>query len=230
MPRYKVLMVDDHAMVREGTRMLLAQRGLDCELREAGTLGEALAKLAAEPDIAWVMLDLGLPDVAGIAALDRLRQAAEHVPVVVISAAEDRALVLECINHGAMGFIGKSATGDALVDALKLVFAGGVHLPAALFGKPGPAPVPAEEAARAAKARELTRLGLTSRQIEVLDLMVQGLSNKVIAERLGLSEATIKTHVAASLRALNVKNRTQAVFVLARFWQASGAKAAPDDA
>jgi DNA-binding NarL/FixJ family response regulator len=230
MSRRKVLMVDDHAMVREGTRMLLAQGGLDCELVEAGTLRDGLAVLARHADIDWVMLDLGLPDIAGIAALDRLRQEHEDVPVVVLSASEERALVLECINHGAMGFIGKSATGDALVQALRLVFAGGIHLPPALFGTPATAPPPLEDAVLAAKEEELLRLGLTPRQIEVLDLMVQGLSNKAIAGRLTLSEATIKSHVAASLKALNVRNRTQAVFVLAKWRHVPGARPGPGDA
>jgi DNA-binding NarL/FixJ family response regulator len=223
-------MVDDHAMVREGTRMLLEQRGLDCELLEAGTLAEALGVLERNSDIEWVLLDLGLPDARGTAALDRLRQAHENVPVVVVSASEDRALVLECINHGAMGFIGKSATGEALVEALRVVFAGGIHLPLSLFGAPPNHPAPPEEAVLAAKEQELLRAGLTPRQIEVLDLLVQGLSNKAIAARLGLSEATIKSHVAASLKALNVRNRTQAVFVLARWRHVPGARLGPSDA
>jgi len=223
-------MVDDHAMVREGTRMLLEQRGLDCELLEAGTLAEALGVLERNPDVEWVLLDLALPDARGTVALDRLRQAHESVPVVVVSASEDRALVLECINHGAMGFIGKSATGEALVEALRVVFAGGIHLPLSLFGTQASLPAPAEETVLAAKEQELLRAGLTPRQIEVLDLLVQGLSNKAIAARLGLSEATIKSHVAASLKALNVRNRTQAVFVLARWRHVPGARLGPSDA
>lgn len=229
MPRRKILLVDDHVMVREGMRMLLDQRGLDAELIEASTLGEALAALAAQPDTAWVILDLGLPDARGVVALAELRQKHPTVPVVVVSASEERALVLECINQGAMGFIGKSATGAALMDALRLVFAGGIHLPASLLGQPSRAPAAPEDAVLAAKQRELARIGLTPRQIEVLDLMVQGLSNKVIADRLGLSEATIKSHVAATLRALNVKNRTQAVFVLARLQRGAGADPGPND-
>lgn len=229
MARRKILLVDDHAMVREGMRMLLDQRGLDADLVEASTLREARAALHAHPDTSFIILDLGLPDARGVASLAELRHEHPNVPVVVVSASEERALVLECINQGAVGFIGKSATGAALMDALRLVFSGGIHLPASLLGRPASAPAAGEDAALAAKQRELSRLGLTARQIEVLDLMVQGLSNKAIAERLGLAEATIKSHVAATLRALNVKNRTQAVFVLARLQAGGGAELGPTD-
>jgi len=213
-------MVDDHAMVREGTRMLLEQQDMGCELLEAGSYAEAASLLLTHGDIDWVLLDLGLPDSTGMSALVRLRKEHATVPVVVLSASEERALVLECINRGAMGFIGKSSTGASLVAALRLVFSGGVYLPPALFDRTASAPAPLESTIMTARTEELLRMGLTPRQVEVLDLLVQGLSNKLIASRLQLSEATVKTHVAASLRALNVKNRTQAVFALAKWSQA----------
>lgn len=221
-PKRKILLVEDHAMVREGMRLLFEQQGLECDAVEVGSLAEATKLLSEQHDFDWVLLDLGLPDAGGITALDRLRSAHPDVPVVVLSASEDRVLVLDCINRGAMGFIGKSANGAALIDALRLVFNGGVHLPPALFGTPAPAPPTPFVVATDA---ELARLGLTPRQIEVLSLLVQGLTNRHIAARLGLSEATVKTHVAAGLRALNVKNRTQAVFALAR-WQSTKRPAA----
>jgi DNA-binding NarL/FixJ family response regulator len=212
----KVLMVDDHAMVREGTRLLVAQQELGCELLEAGTWAEAKQLLAGTSGLDWVLLDLALPDVDGLAALGELRAGHPDVPVVVLSASEDRAVVLECINRGAMGFIAKTSSGKELADALRVVFAGGVYLPPSILGKPTPSRPP-EGGVMAAKREELAELGLTPRQIEVLELMVQGLSNKSIAQRLELAEPTVKTHVAAGLRALNVKNRTQAVFALAKW-------------
>ena len=212
----RVLMIDDHAMVREGTRLLVAQLGLGCELLEAGSFAEAKRMLGASSDIDWVFLDLGLPDIDGMQALRRLREEHPAVPLVVLSSSEDRTIVLECINRGAMGFIAKASSGAELAAALKLIFAGGVYLPPALLGRVAPA-VDAASTIMAAKRDELARLGLTPRQIEVLELMVQGLSNKLIATRLSLSEATVKTHVAAGLRGLNVKNRTQAVFTLANW-------------
>jgi len=215
MPKTKILIVDDHAMIREGVRLLLEEQRLDAEVVEAGSLAEGLRRLEEHRDFDWVLLDLGLPDAGGLTALDRLRRVEAAPPIIVLSASEERGMVLECINRGAMGFVGKSSTGAAFVEALRLVFAGGIHLPPAIFGR-----APTEGVARPSGpgAREaLGRLGLTPRQCEVLELLVQGLTNKHIAARLGLSEATVKSHVAASLRALNVRNRTQAVFALARF-------------
>jgi DNA-binding NarL/FixJ family response regulator len=223
MSQLKILMVDDHAMVREGIRLLLDKQGFDCALLEAGSCADAVTFLEQHGDVNWVLLDLGLPDMAGIDALRLLRKRFAEVPLVVLSGSEDRALVLECINRGAMGFIAKSSSSTELIHALDVVFAGGVYLPPQLFGQISPAhPLPAK-AVIATTQNKLSRLGLTERQIQVLELLVQGLSNKHIANRLDLSEATIKTHVAASLRALNVKNRTQAVFSVAKFGQLTGA-------
>jgi DNA-binding NarL/FixJ family response regulator len=213
MSRRTLLLVDDHAMVREGLRALLQAPGADCDLLEAGSCAQALAILADRGDVQWILLDLGLPDSRGIEALETLRRRHPEIPVVVVSGSEDRALVLECINAGAMGFVGKSAGGADLLQALEHVFAGGIYLPPALFAAAAPRPAKKKPAAGIGPA--LSRLGLSPRQSQVLELMVQGLSNKLIASRLGLSEATIKTHVAAGLRALNVRNRTQAVFTLA---------------
>ncbi|MDF3069557.1 MAG: LuxR family transcriptional regulator [Polyangiaceae bacterium] len=221
----KVLMIDDHAMVREGTRLLFAQQDLACDLVEAGSWTEARRLLDGSSDFDWVLLDLALPDVDGMLALAELRGHPSGVPVVVLSSTEDRAVVLECINRGAMGFIAKASSGAVLADALRVVFAGGVYLPPAILGKSSPPREPAQ-AVMAATREELTRLGLTPRQIEVLELMVQGLSNKLIAKRLQLAEPTVKTHVAAGLRALNVKNRTQAVFALAKWRPGQGPLAA----
>jgi DNA-binding NarL/FixJ family response regulator len=217
----KVLMVDDHAMVREGTRLLIAQQGLGCELLEAGCWADARRILVSTPGVDWVLLDLALPDVDGMQALTELRSQHRGIPVVVLSSEEDRTVVLECINRGAMGFIAKASSGTVLADALRIVFAGGVYLPAGIVGKSSPPRAP-EQGVMAATREELAGLGLTRRQIEVLELMVRGLSNKLIAARLQLAEPTVKTHVAAGLRALNVRNRTQAVFALARWRPGQG--------
>jgi DNA-binding NarL/FixJ family response regulator len=216
-----VLMIEDHAMVRQGIRLLLEQQLPDCRALEASSFAEAKRILEGKPALDWILLDLGLPDRVGVDALSELRAAHPELPVVILSASEDRALVLECIHRGASGFIGKSAPAGVLGEALRLIVAGGVYLPPSLFGQ---AAVPAErsESVLSNRRDELARRGLTPRQIEVLELLVQGLSNRVIASRLNLAESTVKTHVAAGLRALNVKNRTQAVFALATWGSGPG--------
>jgi DNA-binding NarL/FixJ family response regulator len=225
--RRSVLLIEDHAMVREGLELLLGTVLPECTLAGASSFAEATRLLqgSATPD--WLLLDLGLPDIAGIDALSRLRREYAHIPVVVLSSSEERELVLECINRGAVGFIGKSSNGSELSEALRHIFAGGIHLPPALFSGRAKAPASATKVL-ATKRDDLARLGLTPRQIEVLELLVQGHSNKLIAERLELSEATVKTHVAAGLRALNVKNRTQAVFALATWGYSTHGRGATD--
>ncbi len=222
-----VLLIEDHAMVREGLHLLLEKVLPECTVVGASSWAEAKRLLQGSEPLDWVLLDLGLPDIGGLDALSLLRKDHAALPVVVLSSSEERALVLECINLGAMGFIGKSSTGNELAEALRHIFAGGVHLPPALFGSAPAAPAPTG-AVLATKRDDLERLGLTPRQIEVLELLVQGLSNKLIAERLELSEATVKTHVAAGLRALNVKNRTQAVFALATWRYSTHGRGAPN--
>ena len=129
------------------------------------------------------------------------------MPVLVLSATHDRATVEHALDLGAMGFIPKTANTRVLLEALQLVLSGGVYVPT----ESGPA--------NGFRARAVTRpeqLGLTLRQADVLKLLVQGKPNKLICRDLQLSEGTVKVHVSAILRALNVRNRTQVVIELAR--------------
>ena len=216
MSHLKVLIVDDHAMFREGIRLLLVKQAFDCDLLEAGSCAEAFKLMVHHENLDLVLLDLALPDMAGIDALDLIRERFPNVPVAVLSGTEDRALVLETINRGAMGFIGKSSSGTDLMNALAIVFTGSVYLPPTLLGQSIAKQQPAPELVARSTKHQLAEKGLTERQIEVLELMVQGLPNKLVARQLNLSEGTVKTHVASALRALNVKNRTQAVFAVAK--------------
>jgi DNA-binding NarL/FixJ family response regulator len=219
MRRVKVLLIDDHILFREGLRLLLDRLEFDCELLEAGCCAQGFALMENCDDMDLVLLDLGLPDMCGMTALQVLRKRFSSTPVVVLSGLEDRTVVLEAVNRGAMGFISKSSSGANLVGALELVFGGSVYLPPSLFQRSDSLQAFSPQAAIAMTRARLSGIGLTARQIDVLQLLVQGLPNKLIARELELSPATIKTHVAAGLRALNVRNRTQAVFALARLSQ-----------
>jgi DNA-binding NarL/FixJ family response regulator len=215
----KVLLIDDHALFREGLRLLLQRMDAGFEVLEAGHVDAALQAMDRHPDVALVLLDLGLPDMAGVDALSLMRTQHPGIPVVVISAQQDRPCVLEAINRGAMGFIPKSSDSGLLTHALQLVLAGGVYIPlSALVDAPGAMDTAdaASPAGLQAQTERLQALGLSARQIEVLVQMVQGLPNKMIARKMGLSEATVKSHVAATLRALRVANRTQAVLAVGK--------------
>jgi DNA-binding NarL/FixJ family response regulator len=208
----KILLVDDHVLFRAGMRHLLRQLHEALELDESSNHAEALSRLALK-SYDLVLLDLGLPDLAGLAALDSLRLTAANTPIVVISADEDARLVRAAIEHGAMGFIPKSSTPELLIHALGLVLARGVYLPQALLDNP-PAGKNPNRPQDGAQPPPLA--GLTSRQMEVLRGIILGKSNKIIAQELNLSDATVKAHLTLTFRALGVSSRTEAIYVAAK--------------
>ena len=202
----KTLLVEDHAMVRESLLLLLDQR-LPCyRWRDAGTLAAALRLLHSEPDINLLLLDLDLPDSRGLDTLKRVREAAPEVPVVVLSASDDDGSVLACIDHGAAGFLSKTVHAAQLVDGIRSVLEGGVALPAILSR----ASIPTVHGA-------LLVPEFTDRQRDVLRLLIAGHSNKLIARELGLTDATVKTHLQLVYRKLDVESRTQAVLAVAHW-------------
>lgn len=206
----KILVADDHALFREGLHYVLAGLGNDVEIFEARDGAEALALAAARPNLDLVLLDLAMPGMDGFAGLRALRTRIPAVPVVILAASEDSADVRLALNGGAMGFIPKSSTSSVMLNALRLVLAGGVYLPPAFLEKS------TRRGATESTAPTLDALGLTTRQQDVLKLLGQGQSNKEIAQALGLAEGTVKLHVSAILKALDVDNRTQAVITAAR--------------
>jgi len=206
----RILIVDDHALFRQGLRFLLRDLDGALEIAEAGDCAQAVA-LAAQPfDV--VLLDLHMPGVAGLAALETVRQAFEASRIVVLSGEEDPRQIRRAIDAGAVGFIPKSATPEVLLSALRLVLADGIYLPTvALRGVDEPEPVEAR-----AMTDDRLRETLSDRQVDVLQKAVQGKANKVIARELGISEGTVKAHLSAAFRALGVHNRTEAVYAAAR--------------
>ncbi|SEO84954.1 two component transcriptional regulator, LuxR family [Rhodospirillales bacterium URHD0017] len=216
----KILVVDDHVLIREALRGLFKELRPEATVLEAPDAARTMQLLAEQPDIALVLLDLSLPDRDGLALLAEVHGRHPGIPVVVLSGFADRANVVRALDHGALGFIPKSAGREVMTSALSLVFSGGVYIPPEILG-PGP---------NAGRAKATPGdLGLTERQVDVLALMMQGKSNKAICRRLDLAEPTVKNHVTAILKALGVSNRTEAVLaVSARGWQFSGRHAGAD--
>jgi DNA-binding NarL/FixJ family response regulator len=207
----KVLLIDDHSLFRDALSLLLKTRVPGLEVHHAGSLAEALQTLAGDPTLKLALLDLTLPDSTGVEAVRRLKAAAEHVTVVVISADERPETVLEAIDAGATSFIPKTARKAVLDDALVTVFDGGVYVPQQTLTDVAPLQPTADE------------LDLSPRQLDVLRLLVAGKSNKLICRELDLSESTVKTHLLAIFRKLDVENRTQAVVAAARIGLRLGA-------
>ena len=204
----KILVIDDHPLIQEALQHVLAALDPGLELLQAHDASEAHAVLSREPDADLIILDLTLPGCDGFVLLGELRHEWPGMPVLVLSATHDRATVERALDLGAMGFIPKTANTRVLLDALRLVLSGGVYVPSDAPGISG--------TVRPRTAIKPEQLGLTLRQADVLKLLVEGKPNKLICRDLRLSEGTVKVHVSAILRALNVRNRTQVVIELAR--------------
>jgi DNA-binding NarL/FixJ family response regulator len=194
----KILIADDHALFREGLRHILMQLDRDVTVLEAANHDATAKLLAQHQDADLALVDLNMPGREGTEALSELLAGSPTVPVVVLSASEHRRDMRRALDAGAMGFIPKSETAHVMLSAVRLVLSGGVYIPPALVkGEMSAAPD--------GGAGELT-----PRQRDVLERLIQGKPNKEIGRELGLSEATVKVHVTAIFRTLNVSNRTQA--------------------
>jgi DNA-binding NarL/FixJ family response regulator len=208
----RALIVDDHPLIRAALAQVL--RDLQATQVDAAAdcaAGLALAADGDEPEL--VVLDLHLPgQPSGLPAVKAWRQRFPALPLVVLSADQDRPTMLAVLGAGAAGFIPKSTPHEVMVAALRLVLDGGRYVPPELLAadtaRPRALPAPAR--------LDPATLGLTPRQAEVLRLLARGVSNKVIGRELGLAERTVKTHVTAVIRALKVSSRTQAALEAAR--------------
>jgi DNA-binding NarL/FixJ family response regulator len=211
----KILVVDDHVLIREALRGVLRElKGESTAILEAPDAAEALRRIEQDADVDLVLLDLNLPDRDGLDVLHELGARWPTLPVVVLSAFQDRDKVARALDLGAVGFIPKSARREVMCGAFNLVFAGGIYVPPEVLERRPHAGVGVAGRRRFAAATSGDALGLTERQAEVLALMMQGKSNKLICRALGLAETTVKIHVSAILRALNVTNRTEAVIAV----------------
>ncbi len=207
----KILVVEDHAMVREG--LLQALHGLepDTQLAGAADAEEALQYLGDQADVDLVLLDLMLPGTSGMALLGVLRKRFPDIPIVVLSALDDQDTIARTLRQGAAGFISKSSSTGVMLDSLREVLAGGICLPPGMRE-------PGSEGASSRRKETGWRYKLTQGQMRVLQLLVQGKTNRQIAELLGVTEGTVKLHVTAIFKAMNVANRSQALLLAKKQW------------
>lgn len=184
--------------------------------------GRQMAKfIAEEPQIDLLLLDLNLPDQDGLSILRDLREHHPEITVVVLSGFQDRETVRRTLRLGALGFIPKNTERDVVLNALRLVLSGGIYIPVQALDGAEPCAAPNGSAASAAdlRGRLPPRLGLTDRQVDVLALVMEGKSNKVISRALGLAEHTVKNHMTAIFKALQVTSRTEAVIAVGKLSQ-----------
>lgn len=194
----KLLVVDDHSIVREGLAALLQTLGPDANVIGAGDGPRAIEIAEQEAGIDVVLLDLALPGMDGMKVLEVLGQRRPGLPVIVLSASEEPANVRRAIGMGALGYVPKSASPETLIAAIKFVLGGEIYIPRFMLGGAG-------------KAAAASLPPLTPRQSDVLGALCRGLPNKQIARDLNMSEKTVKAHITMIFRVLGVSNRTQAV-------------------
>lgn len=209
----KILLADDHALIREGFERTLTALEQDMTFVHAGDRESVLAQLETHQDTDVILLDLFMPGVNGFDLLSEVCDKYSNIPVIVISGTEDPRYMRKSIDNGASGFIPKSAPTDIMMSAIQLVRNGGVYIPADMLQKKATATNTAGKAPSQTLTNEIREAAtkLTARQQEVLELMGRGMSNKEIARALNISDHTIKIHVAAVLRLFNAANRTEAV-------------------
>jgi DNA-binding NarL/FixJ family response regulator len=212
----KVLIIDDHPLVFEAMRNVLT--AMDRRTRIiAATHGEdGLVQAREHSDLDLVILDLMLPGVGGMAVLSDLRREFIALPVVVLSSTSERETVERAIRRGASGFITKATPKAAMIEAIRKVLAGEIVVPSeTMLGRaatPAEAARPPSGAARrlsSLQRRNARKLGLTTRETEVLDRLLTGDSNKNIGEALGLAESTVKAHCSTIFRLMRVGSRSQ---------------------
>lgn len=205
----KILIADDHDLFRAGFGMVLNELGEETQLIQAANLTEAMACAQAEPTLDLALLDINMPAMNGVVGLKQFRGQFPEVPVVIVSGSDELLDVQQMLGAGAAGFIHKATAPTVMLSALRLVLAGGVYVP--------PHAMRLEPAKSNAPASTQARMGwegkLTGRQMEVLRLLALGKPNKLIARDLDLSEGTVKIHLSAIFRILDVNNRTEAVLV-----------------
>jgi DNA-binding NarL/FixJ family response regulator len=189
----KILIVDDHALFRDGLKYVLNALGDDISIFEASSSSASITLLKANPDIDLLLVDLNMPGERGLAVLKECRINYSMIPVVVVSGSKLKQDIQQAMDMGAMGFISKDINSRLMINILQLVLSGGLYFPQIISSD--------------------DKALFTPKQREVLEFIVEGLSNKVIAANMGIAEATIKMHVTAIFKILEVTNRTQAAMI-----------------
>ncbi|MEM1284467.1 MAG: response regulator transcription factor [Pseudomonadota bacterium] len=217
------IIADDHPLFRDALKTIVASRFDGARISEAGDIDAVTELLQTGTDVDLVLLDLNMPGVRGFSGLMYLRAQYPGVPVCIVSATEDQAIIRRSLDFGAAGFMPKSLGVDQISAGIEAILDGDIWTPEDLDLSNAP-----DDDEAAALAKRLS--SLTPQQVRVLMMLSQGLLNKQIAYELGVSEATVKAHVSAILQKLNVESRTQAVIAASRIemgnWQEAVAELA----
>ncbi len=204
----KTLLADDHPLMREGVRQVLAQLEPSVEIIDAHDYPSLFAQTALHSDLDLALVDLNMPGLVGMQGISQFRQLFPDIPLVVLSASESSHDIRSVLEAGALGYIPKAASTEVMLDALRRVLAGDLYVPQCVQET--------ADRSRPPLLPDTVLDELTGRQREVARLLGHGFTNKAIGSMLGMTENTVKVHVAAIFRALGVTNRTEAVLVMQR--------------
>ena len=202
----EILIADDHPLFRDALKRAVGQAVPDARLIEVEDVAGLHGAVETHPDLELLLLDLQMPGASGFSALVHIRRMHPGLPIIVVSAHEQAAVIRRAMAHGASGYIPKSTSADRIVTAVLKVLDGDLWFPPDLHGRSET--LHADEAGAAAQVSELT-----PQQFRVFTMIAHGLLNKQIAWELGVSEATVKAHMTAIMRKLGVSNRTQAALL-----------------
>lgn len=203
----RIILIDDHALFRTGLGELLGRRDIDV-VAAVGDGQEGLKRAAElKPDV--ILLDLRMPNMSGVSVLQKLRDEGLEMPVVILTTSNEERDLVECLRSGAQGYLLKDMEPDALVTALRDIVDGKTIIAPELAGVLAKV-VTSGETPPEEDAKPSQFSSLTAREREILCLLAEGQSNKVIARNLGISDGTVKLHVKAILRKLSVHSRVEA--------------------
>ena len=212
--KFWILVADDHALVRGGLAQLVKLVENNVEVVETNDYKQTLEHLSQDQVVDLLLLDLLMPGMNGVEGISNICKKWPEIPVIVVSAKEDIGTIRSALAAGAMGYIPKTSSPEVMMSAIKLVISGGVYIPPHVLGAGTLSEDRLQEQNIAVSPEENFKAGydlLTERQLEVLDLMAFGKSNKEIANDLGLTTGTVKMHSSRIFKTLNVQNRTEAV-------------------
>jgi DNA-binding NarL/FixJ family response regulator len=203
-PHLRIVIADDHALVRGGIALLLEMAEPGVEVLHANSFEQVLSIFSANDSIDLMLLDLQMPGMNPDTGIKTICRAWPELPIIIVSITEDVQTIRQALAAGAMGYVPKTSSPDVTISAIKLVLAGGIYVPPHVLKQD------ISQLSDEPKTSSKNAL-LTKRQIEVLDLIVLGKSNRAIADEIGLTTSTVKMHVSGILKNLGVGSRTEAI-------------------